>query len=101
MTMNTMVTINLNNASADVIFFTTTPDTRRLSTLAPLPEGLLHADHWRQVPALQSHLRCLDREPGQGVLPDHQRHLQRQVAVRVLLPEGLHVRLPDRDQGLQ
>jgi len=34
----------------------------------------------------------------EGAVPDHQqRHLQGQVAGRLLLAEGLHLRLPDRE----
>ena len=64
-----------------------------------------HADRWRQVPVLRP--RCRQgrprgsRRPRQVLHQGLRRVGRRQVEGRVLLAEGLHLRLPDRDRRVR
>src|SRR5450755_1875334 len=62
--------------------------------------GETHVDHRRQVPSVQTEG---GRQPGegQGVPGRHQRGVPGQVEGGVLLAQGLHLRLSDRDCRLR
>ena len=66
----------------------------------------LHENHWRQARSLQRHRRQARLQPARGkrrlgVRDPHREELPGQVEGHLLLAEGLHLRLPDRDRRLR
>src|SRR5688572_7114789 len=64
------------------------------------PSGDLHAWHWPEIPRLRPHRRRLERPRPrfQAVQPELGPW---QMAGVLLLAQGFHLRLPDRDRGFR
>src|SRR5215469_13650416 len=64
------------------------------------PGASRHVRHWSAFPRFLPHRRGLERPQGRIQAP-RSGQLSRQVEGRVLLAEGLHLRLPDGDRGFR
>src|SRR5688500_15375041 len=58
-----------------------------------------HARYWTEISAVFPH-RCGLERPGEGFPALRPGYAQGQVARGLLLAEGLHLRVPDRDRGV-